>query len=83
MEATVADPKLVNPFSDMDDKAPRACPPLTVMSLAIRTVVNHQLSTREIVTTSIRVWENSELFGRLTFIKSSELTLIDRHDRRS
>ena len=64
MEASVKDPKNVNPFSDTADNAPRDVPPLTIMSLSIRSVVNHKLATREIVTASIRVWENSTWNGR-------------------
>ncbi|KAF8316797.1 DNA polymerase alpha catalytic subunit [Clavulina sp. PMI_390] len=58
VEYKVDGPKLVNPFSDSDDKAPRDIPPLNIMSLAIRSVVNHDLNQREIVTASLRVWEN-------------------------
>lgn len=60
LEAIVKDPKDVNPFPDSDANAPRDVPPLTVMSLAVRSVVNHQLNQREIVCISSRVWENSK-----------------------
>ena len=56
----------MNPFKDTDEGAPRDVPPLTIMSLAIRSVVNHQLNKQEIVCGSIRVWEDSKL-GLLPF----------------
>src|SRR5260370_39280865 len=59
VEVSVGDPKLVNPFSDTDDKAPRDMPPLTLLSLSMRSVVNHKSNTREIVAVSSRIWENS------------------------
>ncbi|KAF8323497.1 DNA polymerase alpha catalytic subunit [Cantharellus anzutake] len=61
VEVSVSDPKLVNPFSDTDDTAPRDMPPLTVMSLSMRSVVNHQLNTREVIAVSTRVWENNKI----------------------
>lgn len=57
-EFLVKDPKLVKPFADSDSRAPRDTPPLTMMSLALRSVVNHELNKREIVTVSLRIWEN-------------------------
>lgn len=73
IEASVGDPKLVNPFSDTDDTAPRDVPPLTLMSLSMRSVVNHQSNTREIVAVSTRVWENSQSpFFRLSVASFSE-----------
>lgn len=59
------DPKLVKPFADSDAQAPRDTPPLTVMSVAVRSVVNHELNRREVITASLRIWENSQcsMFG--------------------
>ena len=57
----VTDPKTVNPFSDNDETAPRETPPLTVMSLSARSIVNHQANKKEIVSTSARVWQDSKL----------------------
>jgi DNA polymerase alpha subunit A len=34
-------------------------PPLNVMSLSVRTIVNHQENKREIVCASARIWHNS------------------------
>jgi hypothetical protein len=57
-EATVVDPKDFNPFSDTDAAAPRDTPPLTVMSLTLRTIVNHKENKRELVCATARVWSN-------------------------
>ena len=59
----VKDPKNVNPFADTDNTAPRDTPPLTLMSISVRTVINHALNKREIVTASLRIWENSALLS--------------------
>ncbi|KAJ7230554.1 DNA polymerase family B-domain-containing protein [Mycena pura] len=58
LEATVTDPKDVKPFSDTDDTAPKDTPPVTVMSLSIRTVVNHQENQREVLCATARTWHN-------------------------
>lgn len=59
-EATVSDPKGINPFKETDHRAPREVPPLTVMSLSIRTVVNYKENKREIVCATARTWSNCE-----------------------
>ena len=56
----MSDPKDINPFSDSDANAPRDTPPLTVMSLSTRTIVNHQDNIREIVCATVRTWSNSK-----------------------
>ncbi|KAF9219738.1 hypothetical protein BS17DRAFT_760418 [Gyrodon lividus] len=57
LEASVSDPKDVTP---MGDGAPEP-PPLTIMSLAVRTVVNHLENKREVVCVSGRVWRDVQL----------------------
>ncbi len=61
VEATVSDPKDINPFPETDEDAPKDTPPLTVVSLSLRTIVNHRENTREIVCATSRTWTNSEL----------------------
>ncbi|KAG2067603.1 hypothetical protein BDR04DRAFT_1104760 [Suillus decipiens] len=56
-EATVSDPKNVTP---MGDSAPEP-PPLTIMSLAVRTVVNHRENKREVVCATGRIWRDVQL----------------------
>ncbi|KAJ7493343.1 hypothetical protein B0H11DRAFT_2006017 [Mycena galericulata] len=58
LEATVTDPKDINPFPEADNNAPKDAPPLTVMSLSIRTIVNHQENKREVVCATARTWHN-------------------------
>lgn len=57
-EFVVDDPKDVSPFSDADEHAPKEVPPLTVMSLSLRTVVNYKENKREVVVLSARVWRD-------------------------
>ena len=56
----MSDPKDINPFSETDPDALKEMPPLTVMSLSVRTVVNHKDNKRELVCATARVWSNSE-----------------------
>lgn len=56
----VADPKTVNPFHENDEAAPKEMPPLTIMSLSARSIVNHQENKKEIVGTTARVWQDSK-----------------------
>ena len=58
----MSDPKDINPFPETDPDAPKDMPPLTVMSLSIRTVVNHKENKREVVCATARIWANSECF---------------------
>ncbi|TFK68725.1 hypothetical protein BDN72DRAFT_948057 [Pluteus cervinus] len=61
LEVTVSDPKDINPFPETDHEAPRDTPPLTVMSLSIRTIVNHRENLREVVCTTARTWHNMNI----------------------
>ncbi|KAH9893227.1 hypothetical protein C8Q73DRAFT_836492 [Cubamyces lactineus] len=61
VEATVSDPKDINPFSETDPDAPREMPPLTVVSLSLRTIVNHRENIREIVCATARIWSNLDI----------------------
>jgi len=56
----VSDPKDINPFPETDTEAPRDMPPLTVMNLSVRTVVNHKANKREVVCATARIWSNSK-----------------------
>ncbi|KAF7356957.1 DNA polymerase [Mycena venus] len=58
LEVTVTDPKDINPFPETDGNAPKDTPPLTVMSLSVRTIVNHHENKREVVCTTARTWHN-------------------------
>jgi hypothetical protein len=56
----VSDPKDINPFPETDPDAPKDIPPLTVMSLSVRTIVNHKENKREVVCATARIWANSQ-----------------------
>lgn len=55
----MSDPKDINPFSETALDVPKDVPPLTVMSLSVRTIINHQENNREIVCATSRAWSNS------------------------
>ncbi|KAG8901757.1 DNA-directed DNA polymerase alpha catalytic subunit pol1 [Tulasnella sp. 408] len=61
LEIEVDNPKTVSPFSESDANAPRDVPPLTVMSVSVRTIVNHQTNQREIVSTAVRFWKDMNI----------------------
>ncbi|MCO5552885.1 hypothetical protein L7F22_006404 [Adiantum nelumboides] len=61
VELTVDDAKFVKPFADTDQDAPRDTPPLTVMSLSVRTIINHKENKREIVACAARTWKDTQL----------------------
>ncbi|WFC99288.1 DNA-directed DNA polymerase [Malassezia yamatoensis] len=61
LELEVDDPKSVAPFSDTDGNAPKETPPLTIMSLSTRSVVNYKENKREIVAISARTWRDTSL----------------------
>lgn len=56
----MADPKHLNIFSDVDENAPKDTPPYNVMSLSLKTIVNHQENKREVVCAAVRTWPNSK-----------------------
>ncbi|TIB11245.1 hypothetical protein E3P89_02421 [Wallemia ichthyophaga] len=55
---TVTDPKTVQHFTESDAESPKEPPPLTIMSLATRTTVNHTANCRELVAATARVWSD-------------------------
>ncbi|GMK53505.1 hypothetical protein CspeluHIS016_0100910 [Cutaneotrichosporon spelunceum] len=57
IEFTVQDPKNVNPVDEDDPSAPKDTPPLTMMSIALRTIVNHRENKTEILIATTRTWE--------------------------
>ncbi|KAF9069049.1 DNA polymerase alpha catalytic subunit [Rhodocollybia butyracea] len=63
LEVIVEDPKDFNPFPDSDDNAPKDTPPLNIMSLSIRTIVNHRENKREVVCVTARTWRDMVIEG--------------------
>jgi DNA polymerase alpha subunit A len=59
---TVVDPKDINPFSEMDQEAPKKIPPLTVMSFSVRAIANHKENKHEVVCMMVRVWHDGKSF---------------------
>lgn len=57
VEFTVKEPKNVNPIDDADPTGPKEAPPLTMMSIALRTIVNHRENKTEILLATTRTWE--------------------------
>jgi DNA polymerase alpha subunit A len=68
IEFSVSDPKHVNPMAD--GEAPKDLPPLTIMSLSIRTIVNHRENKTELLCATARTWEGCKslhwLLGTIT-----------------
>ena len=61
LELSVDDPKNVTPYLDSDASAPKEPPPLTIMSVALRSVVNFKENKREVVAVSTRVWRDMSI----------------------
>ncbi|CDZ97565.1 dna polymerase alpha catalytic subunit [Phaffia rhodozyma] len=59
LEVTASDPKDIRPLADGDDL--KEMPPLTIMSLTARTIVNHKENTREVVCVAARVWNGANI----------------------
>lgn len=66
----------VNIFAQDDASAPKANPPLTIMSLSARTVVHLNENKREMVCASARVWTDSEF--EPPFSRSEVKLTLDR-----
>ncbi|KAE8232931.1 hypothetical protein CF326_g2033 [Tilletia indica] len=60
-EFKVEDPKNIATFPDTDDTAPKEVPPLNVMSISARTVVNFQKNQKEIVLLNATTWSDVNL----------------------
>lgn len=55
VQAVIEDPKFCNTLKDASGNAPKEVPPLVIMSLSLRTVMNHQKRVNEIVAASAMV----------------------------
>lgn len=78
VEFSVAAPKDVNPYPETDVHAPKDTPPLTMMSISLRTIVNHRENKTEVLCATTRTWEGCESSCLVL-----EEILIDRQHRRS
>jgi DNA polymerase Pol2 len=57
LEVRVDNPKDVNSFSEADANAPKEMPPITVMSINARTIINHNMNSQEILAVTTAIWE--------------------------
>ena len=55
------DPKTIVNLVDTDIGAPKGAPPLVVMSLSLRTVMNHHKNSNEIVAVTGLVYNNGKI----------------------
>nr|KAJ3417157.1 DNA polymerase alpha catalytic subunit [Polyrhizophydium stewartii] len=75
-DVTVNDPKSIKVFADSDPAAPKQAPPFVVMSLSLRTVMNHQKQVNEIVAVSALVYSNVSIEGPTKDMTASRFTAI-------
>ncbi|KAH9821499.1 hypothetical protein DFH28DRAFT_1078854 [Melampsora americana] len=61
LEVVVKNPKSINPFSDSDNSAPQDLPPMRIISLSVRDIMNHKENKRELVCATIRTWHDAQL----------------------
>jgi DNA polymerase alpha subunit A len=61
IEFSVSDPKHVNPLGEGDANAPKDIPPMTIMSLSLRTIVNHRENKTELLCVTARTWEGCSI----------------------
>ena len=74
----MSDPKDINPFPETDSDAPKDIPPLTVMSLSARTVVNHKENKKEVVCATARIWSNSQSVSLPHHLHTNHYTTFSR-----
>ncbi|KAI8642206.1 DNA polymerase family B-domain-containing protein [Parasitella parasitica] len=60
-EISVDDPKTVNPLTDADGNRPNNVPPLVVMSLCLRTIMNEKKNVNEIVAAGALVCDKVQI----------------------
>ena len=62
IEFSVADPKNVNPLSE-ESSSTKETPPLTIMSISLRTIVNLRENKTELLCATTRTWDGCECIG--------------------
>lgn len=65
IEIVVNEPKQVKTFAETDETAPKTTPPLVVMNLSCKTVMNHQKHVNEVVMASALVYHNVPMEGEI------------------
>ncbi|MBW0461024.1 hypothetical protein O181_000739 [Austropuccinia psidii MF-1] len=61
LEVHVKDPKMISPFGDSDNTAPKETPPLNILSMSLRDVMNHKENKKEVVCATLRMWQDANL----------------------
>ncbi|KAG1174483.1 hypothetical protein G6F71_004866 [Rhizopus microsporus] len=84
VEITVDDPKAVNPLVDETGNRPINIPPLTVMSLCLRTILNSKKNTNEIVAASALVCNQVQIDDTKTLEDQQKMrfTVVRQLDNR-
>ncbi|KAJ3052467.1 DNA-directed DNA polymerase alpha catalytic subunit pol1 [Rhizophlyctis rosea] len=80
LEINLTNPKLLKPFGDGDENAPKQSPPLVVMSLSLRTVMNHKKHVNEIVAANGLVFGNVNPDNSASMDEPSRFTAIRQLD---
>ncbi|KAJ3366619.1 DNA-directed DNA polymerase alpha catalytic subunit pol1 [Kappamyces sp. JEL0680] len=76
----VRDPKKVACVNyDTEPSAPKASPPLVVMSLNMRTIMNHAKNINEIVSISALVYNKVNVDSETTDLSGTRFTIIRQH----
>ncbi|RCH81402.1 DNA polymerase alpha catalytic subunit, partial [Rhizopus azygosporus] len=84
VEITVDDPKTVNPLVDETGNRPINIPPLTVMSLCLRTILNSKKNTNEIIAASALVCNQVQIDDTKTLEDQQKMrfTVVRQLDNR-
>ncbi|GAA99900.1 uncharacterized protein L969DRAFT_102320 [Mixia osmundae IAM 14324] len=68
LEVICKEPKDIRPLADVEPdlkngsrERTRETPPLTIVSVSARTIMNHTLDVKEIVSTSLRIWKDCNI----------------------
>ncbi|KAI8366243.1 DNA polymerase family B-domain-containing protein [Blakeslea trispora] len=84
VEMIVDDPKTVNPLKDEDGNRPLNVPPLVVMSLSLRTIMNDKNNVNEIIAASALVCDQLQIDETVSIEKQSKsrFTVVRQLDNR-
>ncbi|KAJ3293855.1 DNA-directed DNA polymerase alpha catalytic subunit pol1, partial [Borealophlyctis nickersoniae] len=80
VEITVDNPKSIRVFAENDETAPKQSPPLVVMALTLRTVMNHQKHQNEIVAASGLVYHEVNIDGGMNDQVATRFTALRQLD---
>ncbi|KAG9284047.1 hypothetical protein G9A89_022821 [Geosiphon pyriformis] len=78
IEAIVKDPKYINPSKEKEKPPFNDIPPLTIMSISLRTIMNPTKKVNEIVLASVSVYHNNETISEAN-LRPVQFTAIRPH----